>query len=342
MTSVVHDVYQVNLASSGKLKLRAKGLLAEGTDDAVFDACVLLHEAARIQRLAVESLPACPPITRLTSAVEECWCYVEGRDPPRAAEAWGDVLRAREGIEPRVAESVLSRLEPRYKAAQQEFAQAVHSSATLLAIRGAGALSGLMPVELTKARKELASVLAKFPGATSFRWMQYRLAEADDKKRDAWEALARCRRLAPDNPRFRAMSLLVAAWALPMAGADEQLASVRGVLARSEPEVCLMYALAEINLARKAETADRKLRWNRAREAADAGIARATSEGLRKHLKAAQLLLNELLAGRKPTIEILYLAGLTEIASTAKASADVIDLLTARGRKEPDVVNKAA
>ena len=51
MTSVEQDVYGANLASSGKLKLRAKALLARGTSDAVFDACVLLHEAARKETL---------------------------------------------------------------------------------------------------------------------------------------------------------------------------------------------------------------------------------------------------------------------------------------------------
>lgn len=51
MTAVVLDVYAARLPASGKLKLRAKALLAEGTPAATFDACVLLHEAARTERL---------------------------------------------------------------------------------------------------------------------------------------------------------------------------------------------------------------------------------------------------------------------------------------------------
>lgn len=327
MNSVVDDVYQVNLATSGKLKMRALGRLAEGTDEAVFDACVLLHEAARLQRRAVDALPMCPPITRLTSAVEECWCYVEGHDPPRAADAWGDVLRAQKEVESEAAKSVLSRLEPRFRATHQAFSGAIRSSATLLAIRDARRLSGLMPAELTKARKELGMVLTKFPGAASFWWMQYRLAEASEKKQDAWNALARCRRLEPDNQRFLAMSLLVAAWALPTSAADKAIASAWGSLVRAEPGVCLMYALAEIALARREHASGRKLRWKRAREAADMGMARVDSESLRRNLKATQLLLNELLAGREPTMDILYLAGLPELATMEKPNANVADIL---------------
>jgi hypothetical protein len=48
----------LSLANSGKLELRAKGLLATGGAEDLFDACALLHEAARIQQRAVKALPA--------------------------------------------------------------------------------------------------------------------------------------------------------------------------------------------------------------------------------------------------------------------------------------------
>ncbi|MBI3206692.1 MAG: hypothetical protein HYZ29_34470 [Myxococcales bacterium] len=343
MIPIVHDVYEVNLATSGKLKLRAKGLLAEGTPDAVFEACVLLHEAARLQQLAVDSLPTRPAVTSLTSAVEECWCYVEGRDPPHAAEAWGHVLRAREGVEDRTSEAILSRLAPRFAASRHEFGRAVSASPMLLAIRDAGHIASLMPAERSKARGELAQVLAKFPGTTSFWWMQYRLAEADGNKKEAWEALTRARLLVPTNPRFLAMSLLVAAWALPPSAAEQHIAGVRGSIDRAGAEVCLMYALAEVALARKASPDERRRRWRRAREASDSGIARANTEGLRRNLRAAQLLANELLAGRQPTMEILYLAGLGEVAAMASPNANVADFLTARLRRAgPDREREAA
>lgn len=334
--AAVHDVYEINLASSGKLKLRAKRQLAEDTPEATFEACVLLHEAARVQRLAVDALPLCPPVTQLASALEETWCYIEGRDPPRAAETWGSVLRARETVDPATVEAMLSKVQPLYETSRREFANAVNASPAVLAIWNAGRLDGLASGELTRARKELTRLLSLFPGASSFWWMAYRLAESARDRSRAWDALTRARRLMPTNPRFLAMSLLVAAWALPSSGAEEHLASIRPTIAdRAPAEVCLMYALAEITLARKASAAERKARWTRARDAADAGSARAEAEGLRRNLKATQLLLRELLAGREPTMEILYLAGLGEIAAAAKSNANVIDFLTERVRRTP-------
>jgi tetratricopeptide (TPR) repeat protein len=331
--TMLSDVYELHLASSGKLKLRAKARLAEGTPEAIFEACVLLHEAARTERRALESLPSCPAATRLGASIEECWCFVEGRDPPRAAEAWGQVLRDRRDVDEATADAMLSRLGPRYERARLDFARAVSASPALLTMRDAGSVAAALPAARTAARKELALVLAAFPGTTSFWWMGYRLAEADGDKKAAWDALTRARRLSPSNPRFEAMSLIVAAWALPLGAAEEHISGVRGSLDRAGAEVCLMYAYAEINLARKSSAAGRAPRYRRAREAVEAGLAQATSEGLRRNLKATQLLLDDLLAGRQPTVRILYLAGLGELAAMTEPRANVVDVLTMRVRQ---------
>lgn len=333
MTQAVHDVYALNLATSGKLKLRAKSFLAEGSPESVFEACVLLHEAARVQQRAVSALSACPPATRLSSAAEECWCYVEGRDPPRAADAWGQVLRARQDIDSTTAEAILARITPLFESSQREFASAVKSSSVLLAARDLGSLALLSATERDRARKELALILASFPGATSLWWLQYRLAEAADRKDDAWEALSRARRLAPENPRFLAMSLLVATWALSRAEAEKHIAPVRASFDRLGAEVCLLYACSEMMLARKAPSAERRTRWQRGLDAAQAGLAQVEAEGLRKNLRAAQMLLQALLAGRKPTMDILYLAGLSDLALASQRSADVAEVLTASVRQ---------
>jgi hypothetical protein len=236
-------------------------------------------------------------------------------------------------VDSSTAEAILSRITPRFEASQREFASAVKSSPMLLATRDAGNLAVLNATERGRARDELASVLARFPGATSFWWMRYRLAEADERKKEAWEALSRARRLAPENRRFLAMSLLVAVWALPPAEAEKYIAPIRGSFDRSGAEVCLMYAFSEINLARKAPSAERHIRWQRGLDAAQSGLAQVESEGLRRNLKAAQMLLQALLAGRKPTMDILYLAGLSELAVTSKPSADVAEVLTASVRE---------
>lgn len=206
MTQTVDEVYRLNLASSSKLKLRAKGLLAEGAPEDVFEACVLLHNAARLDYEAISPLPTCPPVTRLSSAAEQCGCYVEGRDPPRAAEVWCQVLQASQGVDARTAEAILARVTPRFESARREFARTLKSTpmllAMLLAARNAESLAVLSEAERGRARDELASVLAKFPGTASFWWLQYRLAEADDRKQEAWDALSRARRLAPHDSRF--------------------------------------------------------------------------------------------------------------------------------------------
>ncbi len=252
------------------------------------------------------------------------------------------MLRARDGADSKQADAIVERLVPRYETSREEFARAIGASPTLGPIRDAGRLVGLAAAERSRARKELATVLERFPGTTSFYWLAYRLSEADDDKRAAWDALERARQLDPTNPRFRAMSLLVAAWALPASAAEEHLATVRNSLASGGAEICLMYAHAELTLARRGSLHERKRRWARARDAADAGIPQAESDAMRSNLKATQLLVRELLANRVPKPEILYLAGLGELAATARPNTNIGDLLTTRLRRTDAGLRAAA
>lgn len=342
MNPVVHDVYEMNLTTSGKLKLRARALLAEGTADSVFRACVLLHEAARGQRRAVEALTACPAVTLLYSRVEECWCFIEGRDPLRAAETWGELLQAREGVEAATPEAILARLTPRFEAFQQEFLRLAGSTPTLTAMVRAN--PGTLPsrAERARARKDLGVMLARFPGAMNFWGLGVHLAEMDGDKPGAWDALDRTRQLDPGSERWAAVSPVLAAWALLPSEAERHLAGVRGTLGRAGAETRLMYALAEISLAQRAASDEQALRWGRAREAAEEGLARAERVDLRRNLKATQLLLHELLAGREPTMEILYRAGLGQAAAMEKPDANEVDFLTARSRHlNPELVRAA-
>lgn len=121
-------------------------------------------------------------------------------------------------------------------------------------------MSRVPPEMVAEARTELAKVLEEFPGTTSFWWMHYRLAELADDRKEAWYGLARAMRLAPENTRYRAMSFLIAAWALPAAAAEQHIATIRSTLDRSSSEECLMYAHAELTLARKGPAAERKIR----------------------------------------------------------------------------------
>lgn len=332
MAAVSLDLYQATLAAGGKLKMRGKALLAEGTAEAVFDACVYFHEAARAQRTAVDALAPCPPVTRLASLAEACWCLIEGHDPPRAMQTWGEVLRVRAEVDAATAEGILSRVTDRFEAMQRAFAKAILSSPAIQSIRARGTIDAIPSSERTKAREELRVFLEAYPGSASFWWMSYRLAEAEGDKKGAWDSLSRARRLEPLNTRFTAMSLLVASWALTPTAAEAQLAGVRPTIVNAPAEVCLMYALAELAVVRR-EPSSAKPRWSRARDAVNSGISRAPTDSLHRNLRAVQLLIDALLAGREPTLDILYVAGLEEAAATAKPTSNVVDLLTLRARR---------
>lgn len=325
---IISEVYKASLAASGKLKLRAKARLADGEPNDVFEACVLLHETARVERRAVAALTLCPPETRLLASVEECWSLVEGRDPPEAGKVWGRILRERGEVDEKTADAMLVRLTPKYTEQQRAFAKDVTESTTIMRLRDAWSMVSTSAAERKRARKELDALLADHPGARSFWWMAYRLAEADDDKQTAWDALTKARLLDPENPRFEAMSLLVGTWALPMVEADKHLARVRDRFDTAGAEACLMYALAEIQLARRSNTAQRASRWQRAKQAAQAGLSQTSTQGLHKNLRAAEMLAATLLAGDRPTMDILYRAGLTGLAVTSQPQADVVELLT--------------
>jgi tetratricopeptide (TPR) repeat protein len=327
MSLVIHDAYGFNLATSGKLKLRAKGLLAGGRPDEVFEACVLLHEAARIQQRAVSALPSCPAATRLASALEECWCFVEGFDPPLAAVAWGRVLSEQEVVDRPTAEAMRSRLEPKYEASKRAYGLALKSSPNALRMLQTRSIVGGTTAERARLQREVDAFLRRFPGAIPWQWFAYRLAEASGDKGRAWDALTRARRLDPDNRTFKAMSLLLAARTFPPDSAEEHLAHVRSSLEREGEEVCIMYALAELALARKGPQDTRASRWRRALDAAHAGLSQVSAPHWHAHLKAIQMMAEELLSGREPTLEILYRAGLSEVAAAAKPKANVVDLL---------------
>ena len=306
------DIYVFHLASTSKLKMNALGKLADGTPKATFEACVLLHEAARGERRAVESLTRASAATRLSAAIEECWCLVEGRDPSRAAEAWSNVLLHWDQVDVRTRVAMLDRLEPFYLTARDDFAKRLGKCKALVSIRQTGSLVPASVSDAAVAVLEITSVLTHYPGASSLWWAKYRLLEQVGRNKQAWDAISHARSLEPDNSRYLAMSLLLAVRALPLADAELELAAVRARLETAGADVCLLYALAEIELARKDHAKDR---WSRALDAANAGIAQATTPSVRSGLRATQLLLKALTSGKPPTLDILYRAGLGSVAA---------------------------
>jgi hypothetical protein len=237
---------------------------------------------------------------------------LEGGDPASAALAWDRVRVASEQVPPEVASSMRSRLDPVYAARTRAYAMAIQSCKTLTALRPTGSFVPPTKGQRALLDRELSRLLRDFPGVASFWWAKYRLAEADGDVERAWAAIRTACRLQPQNARFSSMSLLLAARTRPLREVDELLdAAIDG----AAPEVALLYAFAQIELARRAPQS-RGRRFEKAIRATDAGLAGGPREGLRRHLMAARLLAGELAAGREATVDILYRAGLGDLAAS--------------------------
>jgi len=314
--STAAELYEVNLVSSSKLKLRATAGLAEGTAEAIFDACVLFHEAARLERRAVEALAPCPPEARLAGSIEECWCLLEGSDPDAAAAVWSRILSEQEDVDRATAQAMLVRLRPRYDKSIKSFVRAAQSHPVLGQI---GRTHILIPTNSDERRKALRATLAvlqQFPGVPLLWAAASRLADAVDNPELQWEAIIKALRLDPNNTALRASSLLVAAERLRPAQADAYLAPVHLTVHRAEAEVCLMLAFSEVVLAERSP-GTREARWTRAAKAVNAGFPRAHAEWMTKILNGLRLFLEASIAKRKPDPDLLYRAGLGRLAATS-------------------------
>lgn len=314
--STAFEIHETNLVSSSKLKLRAKVLLADGSEQSVFHACVLLHAAARLERRAVDALSTCPPETRLAGSIEECWCLLEGRDPDAAANVWGRILDEADSVPRATADSMLSRLRPRYDRAIREFVHSVQSRPALSQI---GRTQILVPVSLKEQKRtlgELEALTKRYPGTPQFWASISRLAEVTRDSKKSWNALTRAIDLAPDNPSYRAMSLTSAVENLTVMEADRHLQRMYSGLAAAEPEICLMYAFAEMALAERSQSAKQE-RLKRALFAVNTASKKARSEWMQRHLQAVKVFLEASLAKRKADPDLLYRAGLSRLAATS-------------------------
>ncbi|HEU4533892.1 MAG TPA: hypothetical protein VFS00_07225, partial [Polyangiaceae bacterium] len=241
---------------------------------------------------------------------------------------WGRALSEQAAVGRPTAEAMRARLESKYEASKRAYGQALKASPNVLTMLQTRSVVGGTAAERGELRRECETFLKRFPGASSWWWFAYRLAEASGDQGRAWDALARARRLDPDNRTFKAFGLLVAAKTLSPEAAEEHLAHVRTSLDREGEEVCMMYALAEINLAQRGPRAARAAHWQRALDATSAGLGQISDPAWRAKLKAMHMITLELLAGREPTMGILYHAGLGTMAAAAEPKANVVDLLT--------------
>ena len=88
-----------------------------------------------------------------------------------------------------------------------------------------------------------------------------------------------------------------------------------------------MYALAELRLARTGSSRDQQERWRAAQDVVRMGLAAEPTPSVRNNLRATELLVADYLAGRKPSVRLLYRAGLHDVAIHAKSDVDVETLL---------------
>jgi hypothetical protein len=300
--------YQLGLGESGRLKLRATALLAEGGSTRTLEAAVLLHDAARAEARALLALETPSPEVRLASAIEQCACLVEGLDPMLAARAWGRVLDAAGSVPDATADAMLSRLKLRYTRLESAFGSALRKSP--LVARHSGSLELLRGEERQRYVREAGLLLARFPGAPGLWWASCRIEQLQGRPRAAWDSIQRACQLEPENSHYEAVRLWLMPRAVPEKQVDAYLAQAYAGIHRASPEVCLVYALHEMERARR-QASTRTPRLERAFEAVLQGRGRVQAElPMGQYLRAAQFLLSEQLKGGEPTLDLLYRAGL--------------------------------
>ena len=178
--------------------------------------------------------------------------------------------------------------------------------------------------------REIDRFLKVFPGdARSWSIRSSRHAQAGDVTA-AWEAIQRARALMPEETTFVGMELELVPMHLPPARAEAQLDGIYSQIERGDAsaDICIGFVGAAIQLAKKGQHREKLLR--QALDAAIAGFRAADPwPNYRKIFRVFELSLREMLAGRKPTVEILYRCGLGRFA-TAKEHADPMAIVRSR------------
>jgi hypothetical protein len=316
---VTDPIYQQLKSGAGRLKLKALALLALGGDDERFEAAALLREAARGEARALAALSTIDSESRLGVEVERCGLLVSAAAPTAAALAWGEVLGASEDLPPSTAARICAAVVPQFETLQR----AHHGAVTRAPVLSAARFSWFNVTDRTRARRELNTLLKKFPGEFEL-W--YLLHQADVQARrfeDALRAVQRARRLEPSNPVAWGSELSILPLALPEADAREQLAAAWAELRRErtrvDVDVFWCFALASVTLAKR--TTPTSPLYTQALEALD--LARdARSDILREGplLRGLRGVISELAAGRTPSVEMLYRVGLGGLVTRAPAN----------------------
>lgn len=306
------EAYRRALGVSAQHKARALSLLAEGGDAQTRTAVVLLHEAWRAERRAVRALESPSPETLLRAAVEACGCLVDARDPSLVHEvAWGEVLDASAAVAPEVAAALRRRLDPRVEALMDEYGTMARSAPDAFAI-DADLRSWRRPRgELESAHRQTEKMLRSFPGDPRI-WRAFAFtAEHTGRPLEAWEAIRRSREIDPEDSAAAGAEVHLSVKVLPdtEARAFVSNAATTALRGAMDMDYCLPVLHALMSFTRGAP--DDRVWWERVFELASQGLALPeVIEGDRKLCRLAFLIAREHLAGRTPTVDLLFRVGL--------------------------------
>lgn len=229
------EQYLALKATGGKRKIKATALLAYGDDESRFEAAVLLHEAAGIEKRALSLLDNPSLEVLLRAAVERCGCLVEGLDVAEAALAWREVEALSLVVAPSVVRAHRERIEPLYQASRRDFEELLGRAPLLRAAQFRWDL--IAAPDKHKARVELEALLGRFPGEATFHLVASRAAIDERRLDEAARAVHRAGRLLPGNPLVRAHEILLAAYTLAYADSSAARAEAAEELARAHVEL---------------------------------------------------------------------------------------------------------
>lgn len=325
---MIPEPQRLALLESSKLKLAGTARLAEGGDDAGYEAAVLFHAAARAERRSLLAASAPSPEARLRSAIEICGCLIDGRDPLAVLEtAWGEVLDASERVPPATASALRRRIDADLAVFVDAYRRALAKAPSLAAWMEAGA----PPDEARALGEDLDRLLEEFPGDARLwgvRGQLYLRSEGDAAK--AWEANHRALALSPEDAVLRQDELFLIPLRLRPAEAERRLDAAYAEIVRSadpDADVCFGFIAASMTLARRRRERTRLLQC--ALDVASIGVGLAPRRPLdRSTFRALQLIARELLAGRRAGVDVLYRAGLGVWAAQMADGADPLDVLT--------------
>lgn len=327
------DLYQAVIAEASALKIRAKSLLAEGGEQQTWEAAVLFHEAARQEARALKALDKPSPQLRLRSAVERCGCLLDGMDLLGAAQVRGEILELKADLSAEEGAAILARIDKKFTSEVHRFQNALQQAPTFEAARASANLVPGASRPRAKLRQELRALLQQFPGTPFFWWSLYRNCEADADLEAAWAALERAARLDPDSSTYAAIKLWLGPQVLDRAATTSLLARAYWSLRDASAEVCLQYALAEHRLLKRPFDPER---IKRIRRAINDGESRpGVPERLRSYLRALAFALDETVEGRTPTLDVLYRAGLGDLAVSMAlaAHADPVQMIASAAKR---------